>query len=164
MEEMTLTAAVLLFAVASTGRPVSTAPVTRVQQVTACAAATRQEVQRALGSTVDIGKLRPDAGGSSCEYSGETGQVSIGLRHAAAALDFNAEIVNLKAVLPEARLVEVPMAGVRALLVDLGEAGAQLHILRNGRDYLLVSVLGFGNATEARAMAEYIAQRALTRF
>lgn len=161
---MTLTAAVLLFAAASTPRPVSPAPAARAQQVTACAAATRQEVQQALGSTVDTGRLRPDAGGSNCDYSGETGQVSIGLHHAVAALDFNAEIVNLKAVLPEARLVEIPMAGVRALLVDLGEAGAQLHILRNGRDYLLVSVLGFGKASEARVMAESIANRALTRF
>ena len=163
MEEMTILLAALLLAV-STPRPAATSPVSRVQAVPACAAATRQEVQQAVGSPVDAGKLRQDAGGTACDFTSESGQVMITLHHSVAALDFNAEIANLKAAIPEARLVEVPMAGVRTLLVDLGGSGAQLHILRNGRDYLLVSVLGFGHSTAARVMAESIAQRALTRF
>jgi len=117
-----------------------------------------------LGAPIDAGRLRQEPGGSSCEFAGDGGQVSISLHHSVAALDFRAEIANLKASLPEARLVEIPMPGVRALLVDLAESGAQIHTLRNGRDYLLVSVLGFGDSIAARGIAESIAQRALTRF
>lgn len=161
---MTLLAAAFLFASAATPSPALSAPAVRVRPVPACAAATRQEVQRALGASVDAGKLRQEAGGSTCDYAGETGQISISFHHAVAALDFGTEMLNLKAALPEAHLTEIPMAGVRALLVELDQSGAQIHILRNGRDYLLVSVLGFGNAAQVRAIAESIAQRALTRF
>jgi hypothetical protein len=168
MEEMTLVTAAFLFAAASTPRLVPPAPVARVQRVSACTAATRVDVQQAPGTfintDVDIGKLRQDASGSTCDYTGETGQVTIALHHSVAALDFNAEIANLKAALPEARLVEVTMPGVRALLVDVGGSGAQLHILRNGRDYLLVSVLGFGGSAQARTIAESIVHCALMRF
>jgi len=161
---MPLAAAAFLFAVASTPYPVTPAPAARVRSVSACATATRQELQRDLGAAIDAGKLRQEAGGSTCDFAGERGQISISLHHTVAALDFPGEIANLKAALPEARLVEIPMPGVRALLVDLDESGAQIHVLRNGRDYLLVSVLGFGNANHARAIAEGIAQRALARF
>lgn len=161
---MLLTAAGLLLAIATTPRLPGAGPAPPMQQISACAAATRQELQRALGASIDAGKLRQEAGGTSCEYEGESGRVSISLHHTVAALDFEAEIQNLKGALPEARLVEIPMRGVRALLVDLDESGAQIHVLRGGRDYLLISVLGFGRAAEARAIAETIAQRALTRF
>ncbi|MBL0161911.1 MAG: hypothetical protein IPP47_33380 [Bryobacterales bacterium] len=161
---MILSSAALLLAMATTPRILPAEPARPMQRISACAAATRQELQRALGAAIEAGKLRPEAGGSSCEYEGERGHVSISLRHAVAALDFEAEIHSLKAALPEARLVEIPMSGVRALLVDLDESGAQIHVLRGGRDYLLISVLGFGNAAQTRAIAETIAQRALTRF
>lgn len=161
---MLLPAAGLLLALATTPRLPAAGPAPQMPRVSACAAATRQELQRALGAAIDAGRLRQEAGGSSCEYEGERGHVSISLRHAVAALDFEAEIHSLKAALPEARLVEIPMSGVRALLVDLDESGAQIHVLRGGRDYLLISVLGFGNAAQTRAIAETIAQRALTRF
>ena len=161
---MTILAAFLLLAAASTPVTTAPAPLSRPQAVSACTAATRLEVERAVGASIDAGKLRQDAGGSTCDYTGDAGQITIALHHSVAALDFNAEIANLKAALPEARLVEVPMSGVRALLVDLAGAGAQLHVLRNGRDYLLVSVLGFGNSAQARTVAKSIAHRALTRF
>ncbi|HEY3441197.1 MAG TPA: hypothetical protein VGK29_10615 [Paludibaculum sp.] len=161
---MILSAAALLLAVASTPRPHSAGPAPPMQRISACEGTTRQELQRDLGAAIQAGKLRQEAGGSSCEYEGEGGHVSISLHHAVAVLDFEAEIHNLKAALPEARLVEIPMSGVRALLVDLDESGAQIHVLRGGRDYLLISVLGFGNAAHARVIAESIAQRALTRF
>jgi hypothetical protein len=164
MEEMPLLATAFLLAALSTPRAASTYSGGQVHPVPACAAATRQELQRALGASIDAGKLRREAGGSTCDFTGDRGQVSISLHHAVAALDFDSEITNLKAALPEARLVEIPMPGVRALLVDLAESGAQIHVLRHGRDYLLVSVLGFGNAAQARSIAESIAKRALTRF
>lgn len=164
MEEMTLVAAALLFAAASTPPTASRQPAAQLRQIPACAAATRQEVQQALRAPVDFGKASHEAGGSTCDYAGETGQVTITLRRAAAPLDLNAEIAGLRAAVPDARLLEIPFAGVRALLLDLHQSGAQLHILRNGRDYLLVSVLGFGNSAHARAVAESIAHRALARF
>ena len=164
MREMTLLAATLLLAAASTPRPAALADSSRVPLVSACAAATRQELQRAVGASIDAGKPRQEAGGSACDFIGENGQVTISLHHTVAPLDFATEISNLKSAMPEARLTEIPMSGVRALLVDLDSYGVQLHVLRNGRDYMLVSVLGFGNAGQARAIAQVIAQRALSRF
>lgn len=163
MEEMPLLVTALLLSAAATPptAPLKAPPTPR--QITACAIATRQEVQHALQVPVEAGAGSQQAGGSTCDYAGESGQVTITLRRAAQPLDLQAELAALKAALPEARVSEIPLPGVRALLLDLHDSGAQLHILRNGRDYLLVSVLGFGGAAQARVAAESIAQRALAR-
>ena len=96
---MPLLAAALLLAAASTPAATAPAPLSRPQAVSACTAATRLEVERAVGASIDVGKLRQDAGGSTCDYTGEAGQITIALHHSVAALDFNAEIASLKAAL-----------------------------------------------------------------
>ena len=42
-------------------------------------------------------------------------------------------------------------------------AGTQLHFIRGDRDYLMVSILGFGDAGAVSAAAEEIARAALAR-
>jgi len=44
--------------------------------------------------------------------------------------------------------------------VDIEGAGTQLPVIRDDRDYVMVSILGFGNAAQVSAAAERLARGA----
>ena len=56
-----------------------------------------------------------------------------------------------------------PGFGGTAFFLDIAGAGTQLHIVRGDRNYLLVSVLGFGEAARVSRAAERMARKALGR-
>jgi hypothetical protein len=48
-------------------------------------------------------------------------------------------------------------------LLEIGDSGAQVHVIRGEHDYLMVSVLGLGNAARVAEIAEALASKALAR-
>jgi hypothetical protein len=69
----------------------------------------------------------------------------------------------MTAALPGAKAREVQSLGHRAFFLDIPDAGTQLHILHGRGGHLMISVLGFGDATSVSAAAERIARLALKR-
>jgi hypothetical protein len=143
--------------------PQLSAPATRQRVLSACSAVTKSDVELALGRSVSGGKEEFYAGESTCDYAGGNGQVTITLQRISGDLDIPAELESLKAMVPEANVREVSGIGSRAYLLDIGKAGAQLHVLHGSREYLLVSVLGFGEAQKVTSAAESLARTALAR-
>jgi hypothetical protein len=48
--------------------------------------------------------------------------------------------------------------------MDIPNAGTQLHIVDGGSQHLMVSILGFGDASKVSGVAVQIARKAMTRF
>jgi len=136
---------------------------TPLRPLTACSAAPRAEVEEALGHALTNGKEQKTESGSICQYDGNGGEVTIMLQHAADKLDAEAEIRNLQATFPDATMREAPGLGRRAVFLDMADIGTQLHVIRGDYDYVMVSVLGFGDASQVAPAAEKIVRRVLTR-
>ena len=116
-----------------------------------------------LSASVGKGAETWDAGQSTCDYASEKGQVTVTVHHSTAKLDVAAEVAALKAAIPEAKLRDAPGLGVRAFFLDIPGAGTQLHNPCSDSDYLMISVLGFGNPADVAAQTEKLARRALAR-
>jgi hypothetical protein len=155
----------LFFSSATDTRPaiVRTAATTQLRAVSACGIVTRADVEKALGRPVSPGEERADGSETSCDFSSGGGQVTVTLHRLAAKLDLGAELANLKAAFPEARLRTEAGIGTQAYFLDIDEAGTQLHVLRGEAEYLLVSILGFGEPGDVAPSARSIARLALTR-
>ena len=155
----------LLWAVStqSPANPLVNPPVA-VKTMTACLAVTKPEVEDALGRSVGNGKERKSNGTWSCEYEAADGQVTITIYHSQAKLNLPAEIKNLRKAIPQAKIREVAGLGTRAFFMDMAAIGTQLHVICGEYDYLLVSVLGFGDANQVSSAAEKMARQALDRF
>ena len=153
---------ILLFAIAAA----SPAPAPRLAQTraaSACVAVTRADVEQALGRAVTGGQGQAEGVESTCDFAGGDGQVTVTIERLPAKLDLPAEMRSLKEQFPEARVREATGIGTRAFFLDIEGAGTQLHVIRGDREYLLVSVLGFGDAAHVSAAAEQIARKALDR-
>jgi hypothetical protein len=134
-----------------------------LRMVTACAAVTKAEIEEALGRAVVQSEERTGRSGSSCAYAVEDGELTVSLQHSDAKVDVAAEIANLEAAFPEGKRREIPGMGSRAFLMELGGIGAQLHVFVGEHDYLLVSALGLGAASEVAPLAVKIGRRAVGR-
>jgi hypothetical protein len=128
-----------------------------------CGLASRLDVEQALGRPVVAGDATMYRAGAECDFSAGEGQIAISVQHLTEDLTLPAEIVNLTAALPGSRVREITVSGVQAFLLDLGDAGAQLHVIRGRRDYLMISVLGLGCSEKVVAAAEALAKKALSR-
>ena len=134
----------------------------------ACTVVTRADVEQALGRPVGRGKEDSGEDSSSCDYAAGSGIVTITVQHARARLDVRAETASLQRAIPEGHLREVHLAEMppdtAAFYLDIDGAGTQLHLIRGGYDYVLVSVLGFGEPEHVSRAAEKMARKALQRF
>jgi hypothetical protein len=160
--ELVLTISLLMFLMGGTRGTPSDRPMP-LKTLTACAAVTKADVEEALGQAVGRGREETAGRESSCDYAAGNGQVTVTLQRLAAKLDLPFEMRALKAAVPEGRVREVHGIGAVAFFLDIPAAGTQLHVLRGERDYLMVSVLGFGADHEVAAAAEAMARKALGR-
>lgn len=131
---------------------------------TACELITRAGVQQALGRVVASGVgTALSTSESGCEFASREGQVSLSLQHLDAEPDMEVELKNLQKALPGASVCRLTGFGqnAEAWLVDLGDAGVQIHMIHAGRDYVLVSLLGLGNAVLVADSARTIAHQVL---
>jgi hypothetical protein len=159
----TLAYLLLLLSLVANTRPAPAQKPVPIKAVTACLAVTRADLEQALGRSFSAGKEESSGAESSCDYVADGGQVTIMIHRLTEALDMPAELESLKSAIPGASLREVAGIGTRAFFLDIGDAGTQLHVIRGNRDYLLVSILGFGDATRVSAAAEKMARKALDR-
>jgi hypothetical protein len=138
----------------------------------ACAVVTRADVEQALGRPVGRGKQDTSGESSSCDYAAGSGIVTITVQRVSGRLDVRAEVASLLRAIPEGRLREAHLketgagaaADTTAFYMDIDGAGTQLHVIRGGHDYVLVSVLGFGEPDRVSQAAEKMARKALERF
>jgi hypothetical protein len=131
---------------------------------TACALVSRAGVQQALGRTVEPGvETTSGSGESVCEFASRGGQVSIALHRFSAKPDPEAELTSLRKALPGAivRRMENPGKDSEAWVLCLGDAGVQIHMMHSDLDYVMVSVLGLGDAGLVAGSAQAIAGQAL---
>lgn len=136
-----------------------------VRATTACAAITRADLERELGRKVSEAIAEEGPNRSTCDYSTRFGQITITAQKLDGAIDLTSAVRDIVAALPEAesRLAETGVPNVKAYFVDIGTAGTQLHVVRNGQDHLLISVLGCGTPSEVSKVATTLAQLALKR-
>jgi hypothetical protein len=129
----------------------------------ACSAVTATDVERALGRTFARGQEETRGSDSTCDYAAGTGQVSVTIQRLAGKVDVALEIAALQRTIEGASVRPVRGLGTVAFYLDIASAGTQLHVIRGEREYVMVSVLGFGNATLVSEAAENLARAALGR-
>ena len=129
----------------------------------ACSAVTAADLERALGRRFGPGHEESHGGESTCDYGAGNGQVSITIQRLSAKLDIPAEIESLKKSIEDASVRMVSGLGSAAFYLDIAGAGTQLHVVREDRDCVMVSILGFGDAPQVSTAAERIARAALGR-
>jgi hypothetical protein len=153
--------AVLLYFLSVAAPPrASVSPAAEPHRVfTACTAVTRSDVELALGRRVN-GGAESDSG-ATCDYAAGRGIVTVTVQRLREEVDFAAEIGSVRAALPGARIRPAAGLGTRAVFIELPGAGTQLHVVRQREVYVMISVLGFGEASEVSGAAESLARRAL---
>ncbi len=152
----------LLASLAHTSTRPSKFPV-ELKTVTACETISAEEVAQAAGVRVGNAQEESDSAGSTCEFASGGGHVTVALRHSPAKLDVDGEIKSIHVSLPHAKLRDVNGIGTRAFFFDMDTAGTQLNVLRGDHDYLLVSMLGFGDAEHVSGAVVKIARLAIGR-
>ncbi|MCU1236034.1 MAG: hypothetical protein JWP63_4001 [Candidatus Solibacter sp.] len=146
----------LLFLIATSATHTS-AP--RPKALAACSAVTAEDVHLALG----IHFRRAGETASTCDYTAGNAQVSVSIQQLKAPIDIAAEIAALKLELPGSTARIVNSVGGEAFLLEIAGAGAQVHAIRGERDYVMISILGLGDADAVGPAAERLARAALAR-
>jgi hypothetical protein len=152
----------LLLLAASTLPVAPPAPRIPRKAPSACLALTRSDVQFALGRSVGKPEEENSAAASTCDYASERGRITVTVQRLDRELDLASEIAALRREIEGSSVRPAPAFGPHAFYLDIAGAGTQLHVIR-GRDYLLVSVLGFGEGPEVSLAAERMVRMALGR-
>jgi hypothetical protein len=126
-----------------------------------CASVTRAQAEAALGRSLGPGVEEFTKLDSSCTWSGSGAALTVSVRRLTSALNLPAELANLQAAFPGAKLMELQGFKGRAFALEIPGAGLQLHLLPEGRDYLMVSVMGAGDGQEAFDAAAKVAKALL---
>src|ERR1017187_3404428 len=153
----------LLLAAAVSTKPVVTPRPLPSNALGACPAVTADDLERALGRRFGRGQEESHGAESTCDYGAGNGQVSITVLRLRAKLDVAAEIESLKRSIEDCSVRMITGLGGTAFFLDIAGAGTQLHVIRDDGDYVMVSILGFGDAAAVSAAAERVARAALGR-
>jgi hypothetical protein len=153
----------LLFATAVSTKPAVTPRLAPSRALGACSAVTAADLERALGRRFGHGREESHGAESTCDYGAGNGQVSITIQRLNAKLDIPAEIESLTQSIEDSSVRMISGLGSTAFFLDIASVGTQLHVVRDDRDYVMVSILGFGNAAAVSAAAERVARAALGR-
>jgi hypothetical protein len=153
----------ILLLAAVSSRPAVTLRSAPSKALSACSAVTAADLERALGRRFWRGQEESHGAESTCDYGAGNGQVSITIQRLHARLNIPAEIESLKESIPESTVRMAAGFGSAAFFLDIEGAGTQLHVIRDDRDYVMVSILGFGDALQVSAAAERVARTALGR-
>jgi hypothetical protein len=124
---------------------------------------TKADVVKALGLSVERGEAEEQESVSTCSYSRQHGLVSVTLQRLQKKLNLAVEIAALKASIPDSTIREANGLGERAFFLDMPGAGTQLYVIHGDSDFLMVSVLGFGEPSSVSPAAESLARKALGR-
>ncbi len=124
---------------------------------------TAAELEHELGRRFGRGQEESRGAESTCDYGAGNGQVSITIQRLSGKPDIAAEIESLKRNIEDSSVRMVSGIGSAAFFLDIAGAGTQLHAIRDDRDYVMVSILGFGDAAQVSPAAERLARAALGR-
>ncbi|MEI9971147.1 MAG: hypothetical protein WDO73_03310 [Ignavibacteriota bacterium] len=141
----------------------TTSPVGPHTAATACAVVTKADVVQAMGFAIERGEGQGDESASTCDYSKSQGMVSVTVQRLTKKMNLETEIAALKASIPDSSVREAGGLGKRAFFLDIPGAGTQLYVIHGDAGFLMVSVLGFGEAHDVSPAAEALARKALTR-
>jgi hypothetical protein len=131
-------------------------------QLNACSPVTRAEVEEAVGRSVNDGDGETLGRASTCHYGIKGGLVSITIQRLTTKPDLQLEIAALKKELPEPVVRAAPRFP-EAFYLDLPDTGTQLHIAHNNSQHLMISILGFGAASQVSGAPAQIARKAMRR-
>lgn len=129
----------------------------------ACDVVTRPQVEEALGRHILEAGWTVHSTHARCEYQAQGGQISIRLENSATPLDPKAEFEALMKTFPGSHTRLLTGLGAPAILLDLPDAGTQVFVIDGEHRYLLVSILGFGDADRVSKAAERLAREAFKR-
>ena len=124
---------------------------------------TAGDVERALGRAFGRGEEETHGADSTCDYASGSGQVSITIQRLAAKPDLAVEMRALRQTIEGSSVRAASGIGEAAFFLDVAGAGTQLHVIRGERDYVMVSILGCGDAAVVSHAAEQLARTALGR-
>jgi hypothetical protein len=124
---------------------------------------TAADLEHALGRRFGRGQEESHGAESTCDYGAGNGQVSITIQRLTARVDIATEIESLKKSVPESTVRMISGLGSTAFYLDIAGAGTQLHAIRDDRDYVMVSILGLGDAAAVSTAAERLVRAALGR-
>jgi hypothetical protein len=154
---------VLLAAAAASSPAGPSQQLAPVKTLSACSAVTPADLERAFGLTFGRGQEETHATESTCDYASGHGQVSITIQRLARKLDMPKEIEAMKQTIEGSSVRLAEGIGTTAFYLDIPSAGTQLHVIIGERNYLMVSVLGFGDASTVSAATEKLTHAALGR-
>lgn len=131
-------------------------------QLSACSIVTKNDVEDAIGRQVNSGKEEFQPRASNCDYAAKGGMVSVTIERLTATPNLKVELAAMKKGIPESVVREAPdFPG--AFYLDIPDAGTQLHIVNENNEHLMISILGFGDASQVSTAAAQIARRAMKR-
>jgi len=142
----------------SSARP---APALVLHTNTACSAIAKADVERVLGTKVSEGLGHDNGVESTCEFMAPGALVTVSMQRLPNRLNLGAEIETLKAALAGSTIRDASESGTRAFFVDIAGAGTQIHIISEDHQYVMVSVLGFGEGERPSAAAATLARKIL---
>jgi hypothetical protein len=158
-----LSSLVLFLTLAGTPQTASAPSTFPSASVFTCSTVTRVQIEAAIGQRLSQGTEKESTFACTSTYSAVDISITISIRHLTKPLDLAAEIESLKAALPGSKLSEVAGIAEHVFALEIPDAGTQLHILPNGREYLLVSVLGLDDADHGFNAAMKIARALMDR-
>jgi len=152
----------LVFAVSAVTQNATAERALPTHQLTACSIVTRADVEQAIGLRVGDGIEEIQGETSTCDYGTKTGLISITIQKLTNKPDLKKEIFALTKEIPEGAARNAP-GFPEAFYLDIPDAGTQLHIVNGGFQHLMISILGFGDASKVSGVAAQIARKAMRR-
>ncbi|MBS1853974.1 MAG: hypothetical protein JST11_01310 [Acidobacteria bacterium] len=140
--------------------PRASAPLPKA--LSACMALPRADVESALGRKLNPPEESNAARTSTCDYSADHALVTVTLTRLAGEVNLPSEIAALQREIEGSSSRPAPGFGATAFFLDVPGGGTQLHLI-HGNDYVMVSVLGFGDAAAVAPAAERMMRSALGR-
>jgi len=122
---------------------------------------TATDVERALGRRFARGNEETHGTDSTCDYASGNAQVSITLQRLRGPVNLAVEIASLRKEVEDSSVRMAPE--FRGFFLDIAGAGTQLHAIREDREYVMISILGFGDGAQVSAAAERLVRIALGR-
>jgi hypothetical protein len=131
-------------------------------ELTACSIATRADIEDAIGRQVSNGKEEIQGRASTCDYAAKGGLVSITIQRLTNKPKLRVELAALRKEVPEG-VIRNATGFPEAFYFDIPGGGTQLHIISGNNEHLMISILGFGEASQVSGAATQIARRAMKR-
>jgi hypothetical protein len=128
-----------------------------------CDAVPLQQIETALDRRVWLSEWTVRPSQDRCDYEIDGAKISIRAERTPAKLVPTREFEELRKAFPEARAQEFMLGKAPSMLLELPATGAQVFAIPSSNQYILVSILGFGDSAHVSDAARRLTQGALER-